>query len=129
MSTPSKNTAKKFFILLFKGRLSEAERILGRMKKRLGEDNGYYRALYGIYYAYVNDDRDSYVFKLWERFLNGESKRAIANGFRELITEMQAPPREYLQAWLDLISLLDKLPTPHKIEKEIAKQEEAAQSS
>lgn len=127
MSEPQKRAVKKFFNLLFSGRISEAERALTRIKRKLGEEDGYYRALYGIYYAYVNDDRDSYVFKLWERFLEGESKRSIAEGLRELMGEMQEPPRGFLQAWLDLVSFLDKLPTPHKLEKELAKQEEASQ--
>ena len=127
MSEPqvSRRAVGKFFTLLFSGKLSEAERTLERIRKRykLGEEHGYYRALYGIYYTYVNEDRDSYVFHLWERFLGGASKRTLANQVRELLKTMHDPPREYLKAWLDLIDLLDKLPTPHKIKKPVSQED------
>lgn len=117
----SKRMVQKFFTLLFSGKLSEAERTLQRIKKRykLDDGNGYYLALYGIYYAYVNDDRESYIFRLWERFLGGESERSLAKSFKELLKTMYQPPDDFLQAWLDLIGILDKLPAPHRIRREV----------
>ncbi len=126
MSEPqvSRRVVEKFFTLLFSGKLSEAERTLERIRKRykLGEDDPYYKALYGIYYTYVNDDRDSYVFHLWEQFMEGVSKRRLAGQVRDLLKTMQEPPERYLKAWLDLIDLLDKLPEPHKIKKAVSQE-------
>ena len=118
-STPTKRVIKNFFTLLFSGKLSKAERALERIRKRyrFSEDDGYYRALYGIYYSYVSDDRNSYVFKVWERFLSGESKRSIEKSFRELLRDLYDPPSDFIQAWIDFIKMLDKLPTPHKFKK------------
>ncbi len=126
MSEPqiSRRAVEKFFTLLFSGKLSEAERTLERMRKRykLGEDDPYYNALYRIYYTYVNDDKDSYTFQIWERFLEGESKRKLASQVKELLKTMHDPPERYLKAWLDLIELLDKLPQPHKIKKQVSQE-------
>ena len=118
-STPTKRVIKNFFTLLFSGKLSKAERALQRIRKRyrFSEDDGYNRALYGIYYSYVSDDRNSYVFKVWERFLSGESKRSIERSFRELLRDLYDPPSDFIQAWIDFIRLLDKLPTPHKFKR------------
>lgn len=131
MSEVNKRHVKKFFKLLFSGKLSEAERMLQRIKKkyRLRDNDGYYMALYGIYYAYINDDRDSYIFKLWERFLNNEDKSSLSKSFRELLKTTYQPPEKFLKAWLDLIGLIDELPIPHKIKKEReTKQQAAAQA-
>ena len=118
-NTLTKRAVKNFLTLLFSGRLSKAEKALERIRKRyrLSGDDGYYRALYGIYYSYVSDDRNSYVFKVWERFLNGESKRSIERSFRELLRDLYNPPSDFIQAWIDFIRMLDKLPTPHKFKR------------
>jgi len=118
-NTLTKRAVKNFLTLLFSGRLSKAEKALERIRKRyrLSGDDGYYRALYGIYYSYVSDDRNSYVFKVWERFLNGESKRSIERSFRELLRDLYNPPSDFIRAWIDFIRMLDKLPTPHKFKR------------
>jgi len=119
MTNPSKQALKKYYTLLFSGKISKAEKALERMRKRykLSENDGYYKALYGIYYSYVSDDRNSYVFKVWERFLSGESKRSIERSFKELLKDLYDPPSDFIQAWIDFIRMLDKLPTPHKFKR------------
>ena len=118
MSKSGKRIVKNFFSLLFSGRLSKAEETLNRIKKRLDqEDEGYYKALYGIYYAYVSDDRDSYLFQLWRKYLDGEDKSMLKRSFTELLKASYDPPKGFIQAWLDLIDMMDSLPTPHKLEK------------
>ena len=112
---------KKFYTLLFSGKISESEKTLEYIKRKLGEDNPYYNALYGIYYSYVNDDVDSYIFKLWERYLNGVDKKTLQSEIQKLIDESYEPPNSFLQAWIDLVNIIDQLPTPHKIEKKEAK--------
>jgi len=118
-NTPRKRALKNFFTLLFSGKLSKAENSLEGIRKRykLGKDDPYYKALYGIYYTYTSDDRDSFIFKLWERYLNGEKKNALRRSFKEILEKSYDPPRRFIKAWLDLIDMLDILPRPHKIKK------------
>ena len=119
MSSPTKRVVKNFFTLLFSGKLSKAEAALKRIQKRykLEENDGYYKALYGIYYAYISDDRDSFLFHLWRKYLNGENKKALKKMFKELLKEAYDPPSSFIQAWLDLIEMIDSLPTPHRLGK------------
>ena len=127
MTSPSKRALKNFYTLLFSGKFSKAERALERIKKRykLGDDDGYYRALYGIYYAYSTEDRNSFLFELWRRYLEGESIRSLRRSFREALKKIYEPPADFIQAWLDLIGMLGELPTPHKLKpSEVKKQEE-----
>jgi len=118
-SAPTKRVVKNFFTLLFSGKISKAEESLRRIRRRykLGEDDPYYKALYGIYYAYTTDDRDSFVYKLWDRYLNGEKKGSLKKHFKDVLQEAYNPPERFLKAWLDLIDLLDSLPKPHRIKK------------
>ena len=117
--TPTKQAVKNFFTLLFSGKISKAEGSLKRIRKRyrLGEDDPYYKALYGIYYAYTTDDRDSFIYKLWNRYLNGEKKSSLKKHFKDILEKAHNPPERFIRAWLDLIDLLDSLPKPHKIKK------------
>ena len=118
-NTPTKRVVKNFFTLLFSGKISKAEEALKRIRKRyrLGEDDPYYKALYGIYYAYTTDDRDSFIYKLWNRYLNGEKKSSLKKHFKDILEKAYNPPERFIRAWLDLIDLLDSLPKPHKIKK------------
>jgi len=119
-AAPGRQAVKNFFTLLFSGKLSKAEEALDRIRRRykLSENDGYYKALYGIYYSYISDDRDSYIFELWRRYLAGEKKEDLKAAFKELLEGSLEPPRGFIQAWLDLIDIIDSLPTPHKLEKQ-----------
>lgn len=119
MSQPASKAVKNFFTLLFSGRMSKAEESLSRLEKKLG-GNGYYKALHGIYYAYVTDDRDSFIFQLWKRYLNGEDKARLKKMFTDLLEKAYDPPKDFIQAWIDLIDMIDSLPVPHKLAKEQA---------
>ena len=118
-NTPTKQAVKNFFTLLFSGKISKAEEALKRIRRRykLGESDPYYKALYGIYYAYTTDDRDSFIYKLWNRYLNGEKKSSLKKHFKDILEKAYNPPERFIRAWLDLINLLDSLPKPHKIKK------------
>ncbi len=116
---PGKQTLKNFFTYLFSGKLSKAENALKRIRKRykLSENDPYYKALYGIYYAYISDDRDSFLFHLWKRYLSGEKKALLKSGFKDLLERGYDPPERFIKAWLDLVDLLGSLPKPHKLAK------------
>ncbi|MCD6236299.1 MAG: hypothetical protein J7J94_04860 [Thaumarchaeota archaeon] len=117
--TPGKQVVKNFFTALFSGKPSKAESTLKRIQKRykLGENDPYYKALYGIYYAYISDDRDAFIFNLWNKYLGGEKKKNFKNEFKDLLEKAYDPPERFIRAWLDLIDLLDSLPKPHKLKK------------
>ncbi len=117
MSQPSSKILRNFFTLLFSGKLSKAEEALGKLEKRLG-NNSYYKALYGVYYAYITDDRDSFLFQLWKRYLNGEDKAKLKELFTGLLKEAYDPPKDFIQAWVDLIDMMNSLPVPHKLARE-----------
>lgn len=120
MEYPSKQALKNFYGALFSGKLSKAEEILKRIRKRynLSNDNGYYKALYGIYYVYTSDDRDSYLFNLLEKYFDkGEDKDSLKKSLKEMLEKAYSPPSDFIKAWLDLIDLLDSLPRPHKLGK------------
>jgi len=119
MSQQAGRAVKNFFTLLFSGKISKAEESLSRLEKKLG-NNGYYKALYGIYYAYITDDRDSFIFQLWKRYLGGEDKANLKKIFTDLLKEAYDPPKDFIQAWIDLIDMIDSLPVPHKLAKEQA---------
>lgn len=129
MSEMPTKSIRKFYTLLFSGRISESEKTLEYIKKKIGDRNPYYNALYGIYYSYVNDDIDSYIFRLWERYVDGVDKNTLKNEVKKLLEESYNPPREFLQAWLDLVNMMDQLPTPHKIEKRGSKPEESSEQT
>ncbi len=119
MEYPSRKVLKNFYGFLFSGKLSKAEAALKRIQKRykFKDGDGYYKALYGIYYVYVSGDRDSYLFHLLRRYLDGESKESLKKSFRDLLEASYDPPSDFIRAWLDLINLLDSLPKPHRLEK------------
>lgn len=125
MSEMPRKSIKKFYTLLFSGKISESEKTLEYIKKKLGDQNPYYQALYGIYYSYVNDDVDSYIFRLWERYVDGVDKKTLKAEIQKLLEESYNPPTEFLQAWLDLVDIMDQLSQPHKIEKKESKPEES----
>ncbi|MEM3113832.1 MAG: hypothetical protein QXY72_01645, partial [Nitrososphaerota archaeon] len=107
MSEMPIKSVRKFYALLFSGKISESEKSLEYIRKKIGDHNPYYKALYGIYYSYVNDDRDSYIFKLWERYLDGVDRETLKNEMKKLLEESYNPPREFLQTWLDLVNIMD----------------------
>ncbi|MCS7132451.1 MAG: hypothetical protein N3F65_00410 [Nitrososphaeria archaeon] len=118
MEYPSKQVLKNFYGALFSGKLSKAEEILKRIQKRYNfkDGDGYYKALYGIYYVYLSDDRDSYLFNLLRKYFEGgESKESLKKSLKELLETSHEPPSDFINAWLDLIDLLDSLPKPHKL--------------
>jgi len=127
MSQQAGRAVKIFFTLLFSGKISKAEGSLDRLGKKLG-NNGYYKALHGIYYAYVTDDRDSFIFHLWKRYLNGEDKTRLKETFTDLLKEAHDPPRDFIQAWINLVDMIDSLPVPHKLAKEQAALESEKES-
>jgi hypothetical protein len=114
MSWQAGRAVKNFFTLLFSGKISKAEDSLNRLEKKLG-NNGYYKALHGIYYAYVTDDRDSFIFQLWKRYLGGEDKAKLKEMFTDLLKEAYDPPKDFIQAWINLIDVIDSLPVPKRL--------------
>jgi len=116
LSKPDK-TVKKFFVMLFSGKISEAEKILERLKKSLSDEKekGYYDALYGIYYAYVNDDYESFVYKLWTNQDFRKQRKKLAEEFRKMAESPFTINPSFYRAWSDFLNMLPELPQPHKL--------------
>lgn len=115
-----KEYLRKVLSLLFSGRISDAERVLGNLKKKLDkeEGDGYYDAIYGIYYSYVNDDAETLTFKLWtDEFIRKNRKRVVEE-FRAKSKSRFSELPGFYKAWADLVEILNKLPKPHKLVKD-----------
>lgn len=120
----SKEAFRKFLATLFSGKISDAEKMLESLKKKLEkeEEKGYYEAIYGIYYSYVNDDMESLVFKLWTDDFIKRSKDRIVEELKDRSSSKFSELPGYYKAWIDFIEMMDKLPTPHKLVKESEQQ-------
>lgn len=116
MPHPNK-MVKKFFVALFSGKISEAEKMLEKLKKSLSDDNdsGYYDALYGIYYAYVNDDLESFVYKVWMNQDMKKQRKKLAEEFERKANSPFTINPGFYRAWSEFLKMLSELPLPHKI--------------
>ncbi len=108
---------KTFYITLFSGKISEAEKVLEKIKKNLSDENdtGYYNALYGIYYAYINDDFESFVYKIWVDERLKKHRRKLAEEFEKKAKLPFTTNPGFYRAWSDFLNMLHELPVPHKI--------------
>jgi len=115
---------KSFYVTLFSGKISEAEKILEKLKKNLNEekDAGYYDALYGIYYAYINDDLESFVYKVWMDENLRKQRKKLAEEFERMAKLPFTTRPGFYRAWSDFLNMLNELPVPHKLsQKESSK--------
>lgn len=112
-----KKHAKKFLEALFSGKITESEKILENLAKRHNseEDRRYLLALKGIFYSYVNDDYDALIFKLFKEDNLKKFRKETLEHMERLANRPVVGHDPYFRAWIDVINLLDELPTPHKL--------------
>ncbi|MEM0090453.1 MAG: hypothetical protein QXE40_05200 [Nitrososphaerota archaeon] len=120
---------KTFYVTLFSGKISEAEKILEKIKKNLNNesDAGYYDALYGIYYAYVNDDFESFVYKIWTDESLKKQRKKLAEEFEKKAKLPFTINPGFYRAWSDFLNMLHELPIPHKISQREPSQEDVVE--
>ncbi|MCS7135989.1 MAG: hypothetical protein RMJ14_00085 [Nitrososphaerota archaeon] len=117
---------KAFYVALFSGKISEAEKLLERIKKNLSDENdaGYHDALYGIYYAYVNDDTESFVYKIWTDENLKKHRKKLAEEFEKKAKLLFTTNPGFYRAWSDFLNMLHELPVPHKMLQKQSSQED-----
>ncbi len=112
-----KRLVLKFVGTLFEGRISDAEKMLMALKKKVKteEDKRIYMALYGLFFSYTSEDMDSILFKLYS---NGDPV-SQADRILKVIKETSSPILDesdpYVEVWSIILSNIDKIPTPHRL--------------
>lgn len=120
---------KAFYVALFSGKISEAEKNLEKIKKNLNNENdaGYYDALHGIYYAYVNDDFESFVYKIWMDENLKKQRKKLAEEFEKKSRLPFTINPGFYRAWSDFLNMLHELPLPHKLSQGGSTQEDVVE--
>ncbi len=110
---------KRFLEALFSGRLTEADNILNRLAKRHNtpEDMRYLKALDGLMYSYVNDDKEALIYRLYRSENLEDYRRRVLEDMRRLSNRPVVGDDPFFKAWVDVLELLDKVPHPHKIKQ------------
>lgn len=123
--TDQERTIVKFLERLFNGRIQESERLLERLAKKAEseEDRELHRVLYGIYYSYTTDDSESLLFKLYSDGRISDLRQKYKEALEKAAIEPDGRRNTFLDIWIKVIDLLDKLPIPHKFRSEPVQQE------
>ena len=110
---------KRFLEALFSGRLTEADNILNRLAKRHNtpEDMRYLKALDGLMYSYINEDREALIYRLYRSDNPKDYRQKVLNDMKRLANRPVVGDDPFFKAWVDVLELLDKLPQPHKIKQ------------
>jgi len=117
-----KKLVLKFVKTLFEGRISDAEKMLMNLKKKMKDDveKRIYLALYGLFFSYTSEDTDSIIFKL---YTNGDPV-SQASRILKVIKETSSPVLgeydPYVEVWSIILSNIDKIPTPHKLKQQVS---------
>ena len=119
---------KKFLEALFSGRLTEADNILSRLAKKHNtpEDQRYLKALDGLMYSYVNDDKEALVYRLYRADNPHDYREKVLKDMQRLANRPVYGEDHFFKAWVDVLSMLDDLPQPHKIKQKTAEEGEEA---
>ncbi|MCS7142464.1 MAG: hypothetical protein NZ920_01530 [Aigarchaeota archaeon] len=117
-------TILRFLDRLFNGHIQDSEKMLERLSKRIesDEDVQLYRALYGIYYSYTTEDRDSLIYKLYRDGRLSDDRKKYRESLERLLNEPDGSKNEFIRVWLRVIDLLEKAPLPHKFRAEEGQQ-------
>lgn len=117
---------KRFLEALFSGRLTEADNVLSRLAKRhkTPEEQRYLKALDGLMYSYVNDDKEALIYRLYRADNPEDYRRRALNDMRRLANRPVVGEDPFFKAWADVLEMLDKLPQPHKIKQNQQQREE-----
>ncbi|MEM4328291.1 MAG: hypothetical protein QXX43_00255 [Candidatus Caldarchaeum sp.] len=104
----------EFLDVLFRNKLTEAEKYLTQLEEKHPDDTRYIHALKGLYHSYVGEDRDSLLYML---FLNEEYRRRKGDVKRSMegLSQILGKEDRFFHAWRHVIEAVDKLPKPAKI--------------
>lgn len=125
----TKRRVKKYLTNLFDGKIAEAERILQRIAAdaQTEEEKNYIEALQGIHYAYSTADEEAFVTRLFSSEENLRKRKRFIESITQAANRPMVSTRKgFYYAWIDLLSMVRDLPTPHRFRKEGETEKSAA---
>lgn len=117
-----KKLVLKFVKTLFEGRISDAEKMLMNLKKKMKDDveKRIYLALYGLFFSYTSEDTDSIIFKLYTSGDPVSQASRILKVIKETSSPVLGEHDPYVEVWSIILSNIDKIPTPHKLKQQVS---------
>jgi hypothetical protein len=102
--------------LLFDGKISDAERALENLEKRVKgtELNGYATAIRGILISYTTDDKTSVLYRVYSSDDPKGELQQYVRAMREADASFDDSVSPVVEVWEAVLRNFDKLPVPHK---------------
>lgn len=115
-----KRLVLKFAKTLFEGRISEAEKMLTSLRKKIktDEEKRIYLALYGLFFSYTTEDTDSLIFKVYADNDAASQAQRILRVIKEASSPVLDEKDPYIDVWAIILSNIEKLPVPHKLRQQ-----------
>ncbi len=102
--------------LLFDGKISDAERALENLEKRVKgtELNGYATAIRGILISYTTDDKTSVLYRVYSSDDPKGELQQYVRAMREADASFDDSKSPVVEVWEAVLRNFDRLPVPHK---------------
>jgi len=102
--------------LLFDGKISDAERALENLEKRVKgtELNGYATAIRGILISYTTDDKTSMLYRVYSSDDPKGELQQYVRAMREADASFDDSRSPVVEVWEAVLRNFDRLPVPHK---------------
>ncbi len=102
--------------LLFDGKISDAERALENLEKRVKgtELNGYATAIRGILISYTTDDKTSVLYRVYSSDDPKGELQQYVRAMREADASFDDFRSPVVEVWEAVLRNFDRLPVPHK---------------
>jgi hypothetical protein len=102
--------------LLFDGKISDAERALENLEKRVKgtELNGYATAIRGILISYTTDDKTSVLYRVYSSDDPKGELQQYVRAMREADASFDDSRSPVVEVWEAVLRNFDRLPVPHK---------------
>ncbi len=102
--------------LLFDGKISDAERALENLEKRVKgtELNGYATAIRGILISYTTDDKTSMLYRVYSSDDPKGELQQYVRAMREADASFDDSRSHVVEVWEAVLRNFDRLPVPHK---------------
>ena len=112
--------------LLFDGKISDAERALENLEKRVKGTglNGYATAIRGILVSYTTDDKTSVLYRVYSSDDPKGELQQYVRAMREADASFDDSRSPVVEVWEAVLRNFDRLPVPHKFRssKEVKQQ-------
>ncbi len=106
----------RFLQLLFDGKISDAERAIENLAKRLKgtELKGHATAIRGIFLSYTTDDKASVLYRIYSSDDPKRELQQYLKAMREADASIDDSRSPVVEVWEAVLRNFDRLPVPHK---------------